>query len=90
MAKANLWAHRERHWEGTARGPPEVRDTLQNTAYADLFKGNAENLESTVFLKNIFLGWTKEIHQIPPSCEPLGAVYLWLFSTFLLDYLCIR
>lgn len=49
------------------------------TAYAELFEGNAKSLESTEFLKDTFLGWIEEIHQMPPGCElPQDAVYLWL------------
>ena len=46
---------------GVAGGPLELRYSPQNAADADLFKGNARNLELTEFLKSISLGWTKEI-----------------------------
>lgn len=48
------------------------------SAYAELGEGNGESRRSTEFLKDIFLGWTKEIYQMPPSYELQGAVNLWL------------
>ena len=83
--KAELWEHRVSRGSGRGWGPLELRYSLQNAANADLFKGNARNLELTEFLKSISLGWMK--YEMPPSCETLGAIWLWLFSNFLLDYL---
>lgn len=41
--------------------------------------------------EDTFLGWTKGIYQMLPSCEPQDMVYIWLGClVFLLDYLYIR